>query len=55
MTYVPLIYAAITEYRTFAEVFGISQKFANQVNMRYMHITLDVGAAIKAFHVVWKR
>ena len=21
--------------------------------MRYTHITLDVGAAIKAFHVVW--
>ena len=48
MTYLPPIHTAITEYGTLAEIFEISQKLAKQGNMR-----LDVGAAIKAFHVVW--
>ena len=53
MTYLPPIHTAITEYRTPVPIFEISQKFAKQHNMRCTHITLDVGAAIKAFHVVW--
>ena len=53
MTYLPLIHAAITEYRTLVEIFEISQKLAKQGNMSYMHITLDIGTAIKAFHMVW--
>ena len=53
MTYLPPIHTAITEYWTLLNIFEISQKFSKQSNMRYTHITLDVGAAIKAFHVVW--
>ena len=53
MTYLLRIHTAITAYRTLVEIFEISQKLAKQGNMRYTHITLDVGAAIKAFHVVW--
>ena len=53
MTYLPPIHMAITEYPTLVEIFEISQKLAKQGNMRYTHITLDVGAAIKAFHVIW--
>ena len=53
MTYLPPIHTAITEYWTLLNIFEISQKFSKQGNMRYTHITLDVGAAIKAFHVVW--
>ena len=52
MTHLPLIHTAITEYWTLAEIFEISHKLAKQGNMRYTHITLDVGAAIKSFHVV---
>ena len=58
MTYLPKTHTAIMEYRTLAEIFEISQKLTMQGNMRYTHImryahiTLDVGAAIKAFHVV---
>ena len=53
MTYLPPIHTAITDYRTLVEIFEICQKLAKQGNMKYTHITLDVGAAIKAFHVVW--
>ena len=29
------------------------QTMAQQVNMKYVHVTLDVGAACKAYHVLW--
>ena len=51
MTHLPLIHTAI-KYWTLAEILEISHKLAKQGN-RYTDITLDVGAAIKAFHVVW--
>ena len=53
MTYLPPIHTPITEHRTLITLFEISQNLAKQANMKYTHITLDVGAAIKAFHVAW--
>eukprot|EP00112_Aurelia_sp_Birch-Aquarium-sp1_P017646 Seg411.7 transcript_id=Seg411.7/GoldUCD/mRNA.D3Y31 product="hypothetical protein" protein_id=Seg411.7/GoldUCD/D3Y31 len=53
MTYLPPILTPITEYATIIEMFHVSRQLAKQSNMAYTHITLDVGAAIKAFHVVW--
>ncbi len=53
MTYLPPIKTPITEYATIIEMFYVSRELAKQSNMTYVHITLDVGAAIKAFHVVW--
>ena len=53
MTYLPPVQAPITEYETIVQVFLTSRKLSMQSNMRYMHITLDVGAAIKAYHVIW--
>lgn len=53
MTYLPPILTPITEYSTIIEMFYVSRQLAKQSNMTYTHITLDVGAAIKAFHVVW--
>ena len=35
------------------EVFYQSQRLAEQCNMKCTHITMDVGAAIKAYQVVW--
>ena len=55
MTYLPPITSPITEYPTIIEMFHQSRQLAKQSNMCYTHITLDVGAAIKAFHVVWNR
>ena len=51
MTHLPLIHTAI-KYWTLAEILEISHKLAKQGN-RYTNITLDVRAAIKAFHVIW--
>lgn len=53
MTYLPPILTPITEYPTIIEMFYVSRQLAKQSNMTYTHITLDVGAAIKAFHVIW--
>lgn len=53
MTYLPPISSPITEYSTIIEMFHQSRQLAKQSNMLYTHITLDAGAAIKAFHVVW--
>ena len=53
MTYLPPISTPITKYSTIIEIFHQSRMLAKQSNMSYTHITFDVGAAIKAFHVVW--
>ena len=53
MTYMSPIETPITDYVTFVKMFKISRKLAEQSNMLYTHITLDVGAAIKAYHVIW--
>ena len=55
MTYLPPISTPITEYDTIIQLFKISRELAKQSNMSYTHITFDVGAAIKAFHVIWNR
>ena len=34
-------------------MFCQSRELARKANMKYTHITLDVGAAIKAYHVIW--
>ena len=53
MTYLPPLPTPITEYGTLLEMFHVSRRLARQANMSYTHITLDVGAAMKAFHVIW--
>ena len=53
ITYMSPIETPITDYVTFVKMFMISRKLAEQSNMLYTHITLDVGAAIKAYHVIW--
>ena len=37
------------------KIFEISQNVSKQANMKYTHIILDLGAAIKAFHVIWNQ
>ena len=53
MTYLPPIQTPITEYATIVDLFEVSRHLAKKANMKYVHIVMDVGAAIKAFHVVW--
>ena len=51
--YLPPIPIPITEYGTLVEIFHISRQLAVKANIYYTHITLDVGAAMKAFQVIW--
>ena len=53
LTYLPPIPTPITQYGTIIEIFLQSRQMAKQCNMQYTHITMDVGAAIKAYHVLW--
>lgn len=53
ITFLPPIISPITEYPTVLECIKQSQLMAAQVNMKYAHITVDVGAAAKFYHVIW--
>ena len=53
MTHLPPIEKPVTDYAAFFEMFYKSRELAKQAYMEYTHITLDVGAAIKAYHVIW--
>ena len=54
LTYLPPITKPITEYGTIIEIFYQSRILSQKFNMQYTHITMDVGAAMKAFQVIWK-
>ena len=53
ITYLAPIETPINDYGTLFEMFFRSEKLAAQSNMKYTHIVLDCGAAIKAYHVLW--
>ena len=53
LTYLPPIEFPISDYGTLFEMFHRSEKMAEQANMKYTHITLDCGAAIKAYHILF--
>ena len=53
MTCLPLVQTPITKYETLSEIFRKSHDLANKTNMKYAHIALDEGAAIKAHRVIW--
>ena len=53
LTYLPPITKPITDYSTVAEIFYQSHFLSQKCNMQYTHITMDVGAAMKAFQVIW--
>ena len=50
LTYLPRIPSEETEFKT---ILNYIQKPAKEVNMPYVNITLDMGAAINAFKVLW--
>ena len=51
--YLPPIPSKVTDPNTIYEYMLYLQSIATKVNMVYVNITLDVGAAIKAYKVLW--
>ena len=45
----------VTEFKTIITYFKYLQKLAADVNMLYVNITLDVGAAINAYKTMWSQ
>lgn len=52
-TFLPPITAKVTDFNTIQKYLTYLQKLSNSVNMPYVNVTLDVGAAINAFKTVW--
>ena len=53
ITFLPPIRQPITEYSTVLECIKQSQELAMASNLTYAHITVDAGAAMKFYYIVW--
>ena len=52
-TYLPPVNAKVTDFSTIYSYLLYMQQLADEANMPYVNVTLDVGAAMNAFKVVW--
>jgi len=52
-TYLPPINAKVTDYQTIQRYMRYLQTLAEKVNMPFVNVTLDVGAAMNAYLVTW--
>ena len=52
-TYLTPITTKVTNFRTIYQYMTCLQQLANDANMPYMNITLDVGTAINANKLLW--
>ena len=55
LTYLSPLQNPIREVYTMTKIFEVSQNLSKKANMKYAHIILDPGAAIKGFHVIWNQ
>ena len=53
MKYLPPINAKVTDFNTIYSHLTYMQTLAEEANMPYVNLTLDVGAAINAYKVIW--
>ena len=53
MTYLPPINGKVTNFDTISQYLCYLQQLASEVNMPYVNVTLDVGAAMNAFKLIW--
>ena len=53
MTYLPPLTTKITEYSTIKKYLDYMKKLTNEVNMPYVSLTLDVGAAMNTWKLIW--
>ena len=54
LTYLPPINAKVTDFKTIIKYLEYLQSLSAKVNMKYVNVTLDLGAAINAFKTVWE-
>ena len=52
-TYLPPINAKVTDYQTTQRYIHHLQNLAEKVNMPFVNITVDVGAAMNAYLITW--
>ena len=52
-TYLTPITTKVTDFKTIYQYIIYLQQLANDVNMPYVNITLDVGAAINGYKLLW--
>eukprot|EP00111_Clytia_hemisphaerica_P023185 TCONS_00068201-protein len=52
-TFLPPINAKVTEFATIQNYLTYLQDLSKSVNMAYVNVTLDVGAAINAYKTIW--
>ncbi|CAB3980566.1 Hypothetical predicted protein [Paramuricea clavata] len=52
-TYFPPINAKVTEFSTINQYLTYMQKLSNEVNMPYVNVCLDLGAAMNAYKFIW--
>ena len=53
LTYLPPIDAPVTSFNTIYAYLRYMQKLSSEVNMPYVNVSLDVGAAINAYKLIW--
>ena len=53
MTYLLPINALVTDFSTIFGYLSYMQKLCKEVNMPYVNVTLDLGAAMNAYKLVW--
>ena len=55
ITYLPPINSKVTDFSTIFAYFDYLLKLAADVNMPYVNITLDIGAAVNAYKALWSQ
>ena len=53
LTYLPPIEKPITDYGCLFEILNRAERLSTEANMKYVHIIMDCGAAMKMCHVLW--
>ena len=52
-TFIRPVNSKVTEFRTIKKYMQYLQELANQMNMPYVNVSLDVGAAMNAYLLTW--
>ena len=53
ITYLPPINASVNDFTTIYQYLSYMQKLSFEANMPYVNVTLDCGAAVNAYKLIW--